>query len=435
MFLQVLSLSAVLAVAAAGLIAEPHYSSAAAVSSQSIVRHDQPHAVAAKIVAAAPVAYHAAPVAYHAAPVAYHTSPVAYQPSPVHYSSAAAVSSQSIQRHDQPHATVAHYAAAPVAHYSAAPIAHYAAAPVAHYAASPVAHYAAPAHRIVSAHEEEYAHPKYDFSYSVADGHTGDNKSQHESRDGDAVHGEYSLVEADGSVRTVQYTADAHNGFNAVVTNSAPAKHAAPAPAQSIVRHDQPHAVAAKIVAAAPVAYHAAPVAYHAAPVAYHTSPVAYQSSPVHYSSAAAVSSQSIQRHDQPHATVAHYAAAPVAHYSAAPVAHYAAAPLAHYAAAPVAHYAAPAHRIVSAHEEEYAHPKYDFSYSVADGHTGDNKSQHESRDGDAVHGEYSLVEADGSVRTVQYTADAHNGFNAVVSNSAPSHHAAPAQGHILAHH
>ncbi|XP_050342936.1 cuticle protein 19-like [Nymphalis io] len=241
MFTKVLSLSAVLAVAAAGLLAEPHYSSAAAVSSQSIVRHDQPHAVAA------------APVAYHAAPVAYHASPVAYQASPVHYSSAAAVSSQSIQRHDQPQATVAHYAAAPVAHYAAAPVAHYAAAPVAHYAAAPVAHYAAApvahyaaapvahyaasAHNIVSAHEEEYAHPKYDFSYSVADGHTGDNKSQHESRDGDAVHGEYSLLEADGSVRTVQYTADAHNGFNAVVSNSAPAKHATVAPAHILAHH------------------------------------------------------------------------------------------------------------------------------------------------------------------------------------------------------
>ncbi|XP_045446121.1 cuticle protein 19-like [Melitaea cinxia] len=230
MFTKVLSLSAVLAVAAAGLLADPHYSSAAAVSSQSIVRHDESHNVAA-----APVAYHASPIAYHAAPVAYHASPV-------HYSSAAAVSSQSIQRHDQPHASVAvapvaHYVAAPASHYAAAPVSHYAAAPVAHYAAAPVARYATPVHSIVSAHEEEYAHPKYDFSYSVADGHTGDNKSQHESRDGDAVHGEYSLLEADGSVRTVHYTADAHNGFNAVVSNSAPARHAAPAAAHILAHH------------------------------------------------------------------------------------------------------------------------------------------------------------------------------------------------------
>lgn len=74
-----------MAVSQAGLLPEPHYSSAGAVSSQSIVRHDQPKLVAA----AAPIAYHAAPAAfayqsvpavnYHAAPapVTYHAAPVA----------------------------------------------------------------------------------------------------------------------------------------------------------------------------------------------------------------------------------------------------------------------------------------------------------------------------------------------------------------------
>lgn len=50
--------------------------------------------------------------------------------------------------------------------------------------------------------------------------HTGDIKSQWEHRYGDVVKGQYSLVEADGSVRTVDYTADDHNGFNAVVKKS-----------------------------------------------------------------------------------------------------------------------------------------------------------------------------------------------------------------------
>lgn len=47
-------------------------------------------------------------------------------------------------------------------------------------------------------------------------------------------------------------------------------------------------------------------------------------------------------------------------------------------------------------------------------------------REGDVVKGQYSLVEPDGSVRTVDYTADPINGFNAVVSKSAPSVHAHP---------
>ncbi|CAH2230488.1 jg18591 [Pararge aegeria aegeria] len=604
MYSKIIALSAVLAVSSAGLVPAAHYSSAAAVSSQSIVRHDQGHGIAA-----APIAYNAAPLAYSA--------PVAYT-SPARISGHGAVSSQNIVRHDQGHraiavATPVSYAAAPVAYaaprYSghgavssqnivrhnqgygsigvaAAPLAYAAPARVAISHSAPLIHaapivHAAPAHGIIAAHQPEPydAHPSYDFSYSVADGHTGDNKSQHESRDGDVVHGEYSLVEADGSVRRVEYSADAHSGFNAVVHRSAPSVHAAPiialsavlavtsaglVPAvhyssaaavssQSIVRHDQSHGIAA-----APIAYNAAPLAY-SAPVAYASparisghaavssqnivrhdqghraiavaTPVSYAAAPIitlsavlavasagivpaaHYSSAAAVSSQSIVRHDQGHgiaATPIAYNAAPLAYsapvayasparisghaavssqnivrhdqghraiavsapisYAAAPVAYaaprysghgavssqnivrhnqgygsigVAAVPLAYAAprvaishsaplihAAPIVH-AAPAHGIIAAHQPEPydAHPSYDFSYSVADGHTGDNKSQHESRDGDVVHGEYSLVEADGSVRRVEYSADAHSGFNAVVHRTAPTVHAAPAHG------
>ncbi|XP_054262492.1 cuticle protein 19-like [Macrosteles quadrilineatus] len=76
-----------------------------------------------------------------------------------------------------------------------------------------------------------YAHPKYSYNYGVKDFHTGDVKNQWEERDGDVVKGEYSLVEPDGTIRTVSYTADDHNGFNAVVhkTGHAVHPHAAPA--------------------------------------------------------------------------------------------------------------------------------------------------------------------------------------------------------------
>ncbi|XP_014484827.1 PREDICTED: cuticle protein 19 [Dinoponera quadriceps] len=69
------------------------------------------------------------------------------------------------------------------------------------------------------------AYPKYSFNYGVIDGYTGDSKSAWEERDGDIVKGEYSVVEADGTIRTVSYTADDHNGFNAVVTRSEPPKN------------------------------------------------------------------------------------------------------------------------------------------------------------------------------------------------------------------
>lgn len=85
-----------------------------------------------------------------------------------------------------------------------------------------------------------YDHPKYSFNYGVADHHTGDVKSQHETRDGDVVKGQYSLVEPDGSIRTVDYTADPVHGFNAVVSKSAPTVHAHAVVAKPIVKHVVP---------------------------------------------------------------------------------------------------------------------------------------------------------------------------------------------------
>ncbi|GFG31386.1 hypothetical protein Cfor_09255, partial [Coptotermes formosanus] len=70
--------------------------------------------------------------------------------------------------------------------------------------------------------------------------------------------------------------------------------------------------------------------------------------------------------------------------------------------------------------------PRYAFNYGVNDQHTGDVKQQSEQREGDVVKGQYSLVEPDGSIRTVDYTADPVHGFNAVVSKSGPGVHATP---------
>ncbi|XP_029047042.1 cuticular protein 6 [Osmia lignaria lignaria] len=80
-----------------------------------------------------------------------------------------------------------------------------------------------------------YAHPKYTFNYGVHDPHTGDVKTQHEVRDGDVVHGSYSVNEPDGTVRIVEYTADDHNGFNAVVKKVGPAVHPKPVPVAKYV--------------------------------------------------------------------------------------------------------------------------------------------------------------------------------------------------------
>ncbi|CAI6362196.1 unnamed protein product [Macrosiphum euphorbiae] len=78
-------------------------------------------------------------------------------------------------------------------------------------------------------------------------------------------------------------------------------------------------------------------------------------------------------------------------------------------------------------HHDHYAHAPapYHFEYGVKDLHTHDIKSQSEVSDGHGnVKGSYSLVEADGSTRLVEYTADHEHGFNAVVKKiKAPYHH------------
>ncbi|KAK0178193.1 hypothetical protein PV328_002167 [Microctonus aethiopoides] len=79
-------------------------------------------------------------------------------------------------------------------------------------------------------------YPKYSYNYGVLDGYTGDSKSAWEERDGDSVKGEYSVVEADGSIRTVSYTADDRNGFNAVVKKTQPPKHSTGSHHDSITR-------------------------------------------------------------------------------------------------------------------------------------------------------------------------------------------------------
>ncbi|XP_017493495.1 PREDICTED: adult-specific cuticular protein ACP-20-like [Rhagoletis zephyria] len=74
-------------------------------------------------------------------------------------------------------------------------------------------------------HHEPHHYPKYAYDYGVKDAHTGDHKSQWEHRDGDHVKGGYTLAEADGTTRVVEYTADDHNGFNAVVKRIGHAQH------------------------------------------------------------------------------------------------------------------------------------------------------------------------------------------------------------------
>ncbi|XP_055377287.1 cuticle protein 7-like [Condylostylus longicornis] len=112
-----------------------------------------------------------------------------------------------------------------------------------------------------------------------------------------------------------------------------------------------------------------------------------------------------------------------------------------HAAPAAILHHAAPVLHLHAAHGDHHHHSHhddhsapqpYDFKYGVHDSHTGDVKDQHESSDGHGnVHGSYSLVDADGFKRTVKYSADPHNGFNAEVHREPLGHHGHHA--HVIA--
>lgn len=107
--------------------------------------------------------------------------------------------------------------------------------PAARFAAAPVAALA-PAVPAVAAVNTNYDPlPQYTYAYNVQDALTGDNKSQQETRDGDVVKGSYSLVEPDGTVRTVIYTADPINGFNAIVQRG-PLVHKALVPVAPVAK-------------------------------------------------------------------------------------------------------------------------------------------------------------------------------------------------------
>ncbi|XP_017787029.1 PREDICTED: uncharacterized protein LOC108569833 [Nicrophorus vespilloides] len=216
--------------------------------------------------------------------------------------------------------------------------------------------------------EEHHPHhyPLYNYKYGVEDLHSGDVKSQHESRDGDVVKGGYIVVQPDGVIRSVDYTADKHSGFNAQVSYTGHAVHPQTAYKHhehfsfiSIPRTEMLSKICVLMAVAALVLGGEHPTSF--------------------------VSVHNVVGENTYH-TVGHHK-----------------------------------------EPQPFHHPKYEFKYGVKDGHTGDKKSQHEERDGDVVKGEYSIVQPDGVVRHVHYTADKHRGFNAHVTYSGhaihPIHH------------
>lgn len=60
--------------------------------------------------------------------------------------------------------------------------------------------------------------------------------------------------------------------------------------------------------------------------------------------------------------------------------------------------------------------PSYQFGFDVKDDQFTNYQTRKEERDGKTITGSYSVVDADGYIRTVKYTADPKEGFKAEVS-------------------
>lgn len=84
---------------------------------------------------------------------------------------------------------------------------------------------------------QDVSETEFNFDSDAA-GADGDKKnSQYEVRDGDVVKGQYKLVDPDGSIRIVRYTADPRNGFNAVVSRQLGIGH----PEEELHKHHEPY--------------------------------------------------------------------------------------------------------------------------------------------------------------------------------------------------
>ncbi|CAH2075404.1 unnamed protein product, partial [Iphiclides podalirius] len=214
MFTKILTFAAAIAIAQAGLLRGNHggyaapygssqYAQSAPLSLTGGLNQGIPSGYSATIAHVAPIAQ-AVPAA-HGALSAYggHANPLA-QATPLGYASQLS------------HGTQLSYGT-PIAH--SAPLAYSGALAYGNRASLAYSGANAPGHiggysgyGNQGTYNDYYSPPKYQFSYSVEDPHTGDHKAQQESRDGNIVKGEYSLLQPDGSFRKVHYSADDRNG-------------------------------------------------------------------------------------------------------------------------------------------------------------------------------------------------------------------------------
>ncbi|KDR12507.1 cuticle protein isoform X2 [Zootermopsis nevadensis] len=99
-----------------------------------------------------------------------------------------------------------------------------------------------PGEQVIQEAEDYDPNPHYQFAFDVKDDEFTNYQNRKEQREGGKISGSYSVVDSDGFIRTVKYTANPEEGFKAQVTREPTnivVKIPTPTPAQEQVQ--QPH--------------------------------------------------------------------------------------------------------------------------------------------------------------------------------------------------
>jgi outer membrane biosynthesis protein TonB len=94
---------------------------------------------------------------------------------------------------------------------------------------------------IIISTKNQQPNPSYQFGFDVKDDEFTNYQNRKEQREGNVIKGSYSVVDADGFIRTVSYTADPKEGFKAeVVREPTDIVIKMPTPTPASQQHQQP---------------------------------------------------------------------------------------------------------------------------------------------------------------------------------------------------
>lgn len=151
-------------------------------------------------------AYQPQPSAYQPQPAAYQPQPAAYQPQPAAYQPQSVYTPQAYQQPEEYQQPEQPYQPSVRAQASPRP------------KAPPRPKASNRPERPEDEENDNNPNAQYQFSFDISDDESTNYHNRKEQRDGEKISGSYSVVDSDGFIRTVTYTADPEQGFKAEVS-------------------------------------------------------------------------------------------------------------------------------------------------------------------------------------------------------------------------